>query len=178
MKRNIRFVTRTALLLAVAILFQFLGKYLGTYNNFIVGPVVNAVLLIATEIVGIFSGIFISIAAPLVSALTNKAAIAPVILAFSPFIMAGNAVYVVIYALLNKSKTLTSRSLAAGVGSVVKFLLLYGSVLAFTRLMSINEKIAAVLVGLFGWPQLVTAIIGSIVAILVIPVLKRTVKED
>ncbi|HEY8423092.1 MAG TPA: ECF transporter S component [Thermoclostridium sp.] len=179
MRRNIRFVTRTALLLAVAILFQYLGKYMGTYNNFIVGPIVNAVLLIATEIVGIFSGIFISVAAPLVSALTNKAAIAPVILAFSPFIMAGNAIYAVIYALLNKRKTISSGILAVVAASILKFGFLFGSVLAFTRFMNINEKVAGVLIGLFSWPQLVTALIGGAVAALIIcPALKRVLNDQ
>ncbi len=102
MRRNIRFITRTALLLAIAILFQFMGKFMGPQNNFIVGPVVNAVLLIATEITGVFSGIIISIIAPLVSALTNKSAMGPVILAFSPFIISGNVILVLVYDLLRK----------------------------------------------------------------------------
>ena len=60
MNKRIRFITRVSLLLAIAIIFQFLGRFMGPHNNFIVGPVVNAVLLIATEITGILGGVIIS----------------------------------------------------------------------------------------------------------------------
>ena len=83
MKNRTRFLTRTALLLAAVIAFQLIGKLI-PYNNFIVGPVVNAALLVATAAAGVWSGITISVIAPLVSAFTNKAPIAPLVLGFSP----------------------------------------------------------------------------------------------
>ena len=60
MTDRIRFLTRTALLLAVVIAFQVFGKMI-PYNNFIVGPVVNAALLVATASAGLWSGIAISV---------------------------------------------------------------------------------------------------------------------
>ena len=102
MNKNTRVITRTALLLAIAISFQFLGRFMGAYNNFIVGPVVNAVLIVATSAVGLWSGVAISIVAPLVSAFTNKSVIAPIIIAFSPFIAGGNFIIVLSYYLLKK----------------------------------------------------------------------------
>lgn len=173
MSRKIKFITRTAILLAVAILFQFIGQAIPNYNNFIVGPVVNAVLLIATEITGIFSGLIISVIAPLVSAITNKSAMAPIVLAFSPFIMAGNAILVICYALLKK----VSKILAISVGAVLKFGFLYGTILLFTSYMALNEKISLTLISLFSWPQLLTAIIGGVIALAVFPALRRVVKD-
>lgn len=174
MKKNIRFITRTAILLAIAILFQFIGQYIPTYNNFIVGPIVNAVLLIATEITGILSGIVIAVIAPLVSAVTNKSAMGPIVLAFSPFIMAGNALLVLCYALLKKY----NKILAVGTGAVLKFGFLYGAIRLFTSSMNLNEKVAITLTNLFSWPQLLTAVIGGVIALAVFPALKRVVKDE
>lgn len=173
MNKKIRFVTRTAILLAIAILFQFIGQYIPTYNNFIVGPVVNAVLIVATEVTGVFSGLTISVIAPLVSAVTNKSALAPVVLAFSPFIMSGNAILVLCYGLLKKK----NKILAIGVGAVAKAAFLYGSISLFTNIMKLNDKVSMVLTNLFSWPQLVTAVIGGIIALAAIPALKRVIKD-
>ncbi len=177
MNQKLRFITRTALLLAIAIVVQLMGKFMGPQNNFIVGPVVNAVLLIATEITGVFSGIFISIVAPLVSAFTNKSAIAPVILSFSPFIIGGNIILVLCYALFKKRDNLSARIGGVALGAVAKFAFLYASISIFVELMKINAKIAISLIALFSWPQLITAIVGGIIALSIIPALKRTVKD-
>ncbi|NTV88852.1 MAG: ECF transporter S component [Clostridiales bacterium] len=159
-----RFLTRTGLLLAVAIAFQLLGRFLGPYNNFIVGPVINAVLIIATAAAGIWSGIAIAVIAPLISAFTNKAAIAPVILAFSPFIISGNIILVLSYFFLARK----NKYAAIATGAVLKFGFLFGAIMIFTSLMKLNPKITATLVALFSWPQLVTALIGGAIAIVVI----------
>lgn len=173
MSRNIRFITRTALLLAVAILFQYLGRFMGPQNNFIVGPIVNAVLIISTEIVGVFSGLMISIIAPIISALTNKTPMAAVVLAFSPFIISGNAVLVICYSLLKK----WNRIAAIAIGAVAKFAFLYAAVTIFSNLVKDSLKIPPVFIGLFSWPQLVTAIIGGVIALVIIPPLRKAVKD-
>lgn len=173
MNRKLRLVTRTALLLAIAILFQFLGKFMGSLNNFIVGPVINAVLLISSEIVGVFSGLIISIATPIISALTNKSIMAPVVLAFSPFIISGNAIFVLCYFFLRKR----GRIIAIAVGAVAKAAFLYASISVFTRFVDIKAQWVKVLIGMFSWPQLITAIIGGAIAVIVIPVLKKAVKN-
>lgn len=174
MNKNIRFITRTAILLAIAILFQFLGKFMGPQNNFIVGPIVNAVLLISTEIVGVFSGLAISIIAPLVSAITNKSAMAPVVLAFSPFIIMGNAVLVLCYYFLRK----WNKIVAVVIGAFAKFAFLFASITIFSNLMKANLKIPPVFIASFTWPQLVTALIGGIIALLfIIPAIRKAVKD-
>lgn len=171
MKTNI--ITRTALLLAVAIAFQMLGRLLGPYNNFIVGPVINAVLIIATAAAGLWSGTAIAIIAPFVSALTNKAAIAPLILAFSPFIAAGNFTIVICYHLLRKK----SRIAGVAAGAILKFALLFASITVFTGVMKMQPKIAATLTTLFSWPQLVTALIGGAIALAIIKAIGKTIEE-
>jgi len=171
MKNSIRFITRTALLLAVAVAFQIFGKFI-PYNNFVVGPVVNAVLIVATAISGIWSGTAISVIAPLVSAFTNKAPIAPFIIAFSPFIALGNFVIVLAYHLLKKK----SRILAVVAGAAVKFVVLYASVTLFTSLVQMPPQMAATLTNLFSWPQLVTALTGGAVALAVLAAIEKRIE--
>ncbi|MCX7771762.1 MAG: ECF transporter S component [Clostridia bacterium] len=173
MNRNIRFITRVAILLAITLVFQYLGRFMGPQNNFIVGPVVNAVLLIATQMTGLSGGLVIAIIAPIASALTNKAAIAPIILAFSPCIIAGNAILVLAYYFLKKRKKLVG----VAAGAIGKSVFLYGAILIFIGLMKLNPKVGAALTLLFSWPQLVTAILGGMIALAILPVLERTIKE-
>ncbi|MEN6313017.1 MAG: ECF transporter S component [Clostridiaceae bacterium] len=173
MDKKILFLTRTALLLAVAITFQFVGKLI-PYNNFIVGPVVNAVLIIATAVEGLWSGIAIAVIAPLVSAFTNKAPIAPLVLGFSPFIIIGNFIYVLIYYLLRKKSRITG--IAAG--SVLKSGFLYASISVFTSIVKMQPKAAATLTNLFSWPQLLTALVGGAIAFAVLAVIGKSLDYE
>lgn len=170
-KFQVQFITRTAILLALTIVFQMMGRFLGAYNNYIVGPLVNAALIVATAAAGLWGAAIISVAAPFISALTNKAAIAPLILSFSPFIAIGNFLLVLCFYLLMK------KSKIAGIiiGAVVKFVFLYASINVFTKIMKVAEKPALVLNTLFSWPQLATALIGGVIALIVINALKRSI---
>lgn len=172
MKNRTKFITRTALLLAVAIAFQLFGKFI-PYNNFIVGPIVNAVLIIATASAGFWSGAAISVIAPLVSAFTNKAAIAPLILAFSPFIIIGNLIIVACFFLLRK------KNKVAGVatGAVLKFGFLYAAISIFTSIMEMKPQVAITLTNLFSWPQLLTAVIGGAIALAVLKLAGRSLEQ-
>jgi len=169
-KSKVLIIARTAILLALTIVFQMMGRFLGPNNNYIVGPLVNAALLVATAATGLWGATAISVIAPFVSALTNKAAIAPLILSFSPFIALGNFVYVLCFFLLSKK----NKVVGVIIGSIVKFGLLFASISAFIRVMNVEEKSAAVLTSLFSWPQLFTALVGGAIALFVIKTLKRS----
>lgn len=173
MQNKIKFLTRTALLLAVAITFQFVGKFI-PYNNFIVGPVVNAVLIIATAVAGLWSGTAIAVIAPLVSAFTNKAAIAPLVLGFSPFIIIGNFIYVLLYFLFQKKSRITG--IAAG--SILKFGFLYASIAVFTSVVKMQPKVAAALTSLFSWPQLLTALVGGAIAFVILVAVRKNLDYE
>jgi len=58
MNDKLKYLTRTAMLLALTVIFQFIGRFipLGPNSNFIVGPLVNACLIISAGLVGLFSG--------------------------------------------------------------------------------------------------------------------------
>lgn len=170
---KIKILTRTAILLAIAVVFQMAGRYMGPQNNFIVGPVVNAVLIIATAATGLWGGAAISVLAPLISAVTNKAPIAPFVLAFTPFIAVGNFILVLAFHLLGKKNKVA----ALLTGAALKFAFLFASVTVFIRyigpIIKLPSKTGVVLAGLFSWPQFVTAVIGGILALIVLKALRN-----
>ena len=71
--------------------------------------------------------------------------------------------------------------LAFAAGAVLKFIALYFGVvkivLPFFLPANAPEKIRAVLSVQFSWPQLITASIGSLLAAIVLPILRKAVKE-
>ena len=175
MGSRVKIITRTAILLALAVVFQMMGQFLGPNNNFIVGPLVNTVLIVSTAATGLWGGTAIAVIAPFISAFTNKAPIAPIILFFSPFIAGGNFILVLCYHLIAKRNKIAG----IAVGAVLKFVFLYTSVVIFismfSEVLNISPTVAAMLNFLFSWPQLVTGLAGGIVALAVIKVLERNV---
>ncbi|HOB20773.1 MAG TPA: ECF transporter S component [Candidatus Atribacteria bacterium] len=168
MNKTVRFLTRTAVLLALTVLFQALRTH-----QFVTGSLVNLCLILSTVLVGLASGITISAAAPLFAYL----------LGFLPhpwmvlFVALGNMALVLIIHLLYSKNTY----LAVGAGAVLKFLVLFISVtkLAIPMLLAgeLPEKKLAVLSVNFSWPQLVTALIGGALALAVIPLIRKAIKE-
>lgn len=159
---KVQFLTRTALLLALTIVFQIAGRFIPN-SNFIVGPLVNTCLLVATAFAGVWSGIIISVISPFTSLINNHAPVAAALLPFAPFVAAGNAVFVLSYYLLRKKSAIAG----IGIGAVLKFGFLYAAITFFLQIFSF-PKFAKALIFLFGWPQLVTALIGGILGLIVI----------
>jgi hypothetical protein len=113
----IRYLARTALLLALTLAFQSLRL-----GQAFTGPLVNAALFTATAVVGIAGGVFIGAVTPWVALAVGilKPVLAPAV----PFIMLGNASLVATTGLLWQR----NRYLAVAAASLVKFAVLGGSV--------------------------------------------------
>ena len=167
---NTRMLTRTAILLALTILFQMLGRFipLGQFSQFIVGPLVNACLLIAAAYTGLAGGAVVAVLSPFGAILTGAAIPLP----FAPFIAVGNFILVLLYVLLKKKQLAGIAS-----GAVLKFAFLWASILTFTSLMNIPAKKATLLIASFSWPQLVTALIGGAIALVVIKALGKSIEK-
>jgi len=169
--KGVQKLVRGGLLLAIAVVIIFAGKNFPQVNQFLVGPGVNAVLLLTAYICGTYYGIGVGLLTPLVALLVGQLnqAFAP----FVPFIMIGNAIYVLLFGLL-KGKIKLGKYAGVISGSVLKFLFLYLSVSKLVTLFSLNipkpllKKLAAAM----GFPQLITALIGGIIAIAIIEILK------
>lgn len=169
---KIRTLTRTAVLLAVVVVVQMVGRSLPN-SNFIVGPLVNMCLLIAAMTAGIGGGIAISVLTPFTSLIGNHAPIAAALLPFAPVIAVSNVILVLVfYFLYNKNKYI-----GVVCAAVLKFIFLFLTIRLFVNIFDF-PKFAKALVTLFSWPQLITALIGGFVAIPIIIGVKKATKRN
>ncbi|MBQ3496828.1 MAG: ECF transporter S component [Oscillospiraceae bacterium] len=181
MNKKIRWITETAILLALLVTLQWITKPLG---QLVTGSCVNALLAIATLVAGLWSGVTIALISPVLAFLLG---IAPQVLTV-PAIMVGNSVYVVLLALLadKSGKSLAKQAVAWVAAAAAKFAALYAivvwlicGVLAPSLLAAgtMKEPMLKALPAMFSWPQLVTALIGGAVALVIFPVLKKALKK-
>ena len=91
MKISTRQLIQTALLLAICIASQFF-KNLSVY---LTGPIVNTTIIIAVLAVGLWSGLIISIIAPVTAFFISGSPLMAAIPLMFPAVMAGNAILAV-----------------------------------------------------------------------------------
>jgi len=135
-------------------------------NQFITGPIVNAVLFLSTVYLGAGAGILISF---LPSLFALSVGLLPVpLLPMIPYIILANAALVLSFDYLRDK----SFGLAVVSASFLKFLLLFASssyIINFFIKGSLPAKIAVMM----SWPQLITALIGGLIAFFVIKAVKK-----
>lgn len=182
MSIKIRWITETALMLALLVVLQAATRPLN--NQFVTGTCVNAVLVLTAMLVGLGSGLTVALISPVLAFLLGIAPQAVVV----PAIMAGNAVYVALVRGITQGTCDRVGTMAAGwlLASLAKFATLYllvakvicglisGPLLASGAL---KEAMLKALPVMFAWPQLFTALAGGAVALLMTPVLKRALKR-
>ena len=181
MNRKIRWVTETAVMLALLITFQALTKPAG---QLVTGSFVNVVLAVTVLVAGLSSGITVAVISPVLAYLLG---IAPQILTV-PAIMVGNCVYVVVlYFVAGKQSRMYIRQVAAWLSAAVaKFAVLYAVVVwlicgVFAQSLLetgiLKAPMLKALPATFSLPQLVTALIGGGVALLITPVLRKALRK-
>jgi len=162
-------------MLAALIALQAVTKPAG---QLVTGTVVNAVLGIATLMVGVGSGAVIALLSPVAAFLLG---IAPQILTV-PAIMAGNLVFVSLLGMGRKKPGLLSAALRCGSAAIGKFAVLYILVaqvicnLAADKLLENGMLKPAMLQALpatFTWPQLITALLGGTAALWLAALLRK-----
>jgi riboflavin transporter len=177
MRSNVKYLVRSGLLLAIAIVFQFVGKNFPQINQFLVGPIVNAILLIAAFMCGTWWGAFIGILTPITALILGQlnSALSP----FIPFIMIGNVLIVVAFGLL---KNCRAGGKYAGVilGAALKYAFLSISATKLIHFFNIsfNEKVQKNLIVAMGTAQLTTALIGGAIALTLIAALKNKIDTE
>ena len=93
MSKNIRWITETAVMLALLVCLQALTKPMG---QLVTGSCVNAILAVSALVGGLSSGLVVALCSPVLAFLLG---IAPQILTV-PAIMAGNSVFVILLSVL------------------------------------------------------------------------------
>lgn len=172
MKSKTLRITYTAALTALLVVIQAVTAGLG--NTIVTGTLVNAVLIIAAVTGGLWSGVFAAVVSPVMAKLLGIGPLWSLI----PFIAAGNISLVTAWYFLGRRRgiSLYAARTAAVIGAAaVKFLVLYLGIvkIAVPLLLKLPEPQATVISGMFSVPQLVTALLGGIVALPVLASLKK-----
>ncbi|EAX48080.1 conserved hypothetical protein [Thermosinus carboxydivorans Nor1] len=160
---NYRLLARTALLLALTILFQSLRFFIpipAVFSTFIIGSLVNGCLLIAAETVGWRSACLIGVIAPVVAYFQQ---LLPLPVFIVP-VAGGNFLLVICYSAALR----LSRWLAVGGAAITKAVFLYLSFVWLFTWVSIPPKIAAGLLFAMSWPQFITALVGGVLTTIVV----------
>ncbi len=179
--KRILWITETAILLALLIVLQAATK---SFGQFVTGSCVNGVLAVAALLSGLWSGVVIALVSPVLAFLLGIAPQAVTV----PAIMAGNAVFVVVLHCIagKKDKPIWRQLLAWILAAVAKFGTLYGLVvgiicgLAADSLLEsgvLKAPMLTKLPAMFSWPQLITALIGGGMGLMLVPVLRKALKK-
>lgn len=178
MNKKIRRITQTALMLALLVSLQVLTKPAG---QLVTGSCVNLILAVTTLFGGLYSGLTVALFSPVLAFLLG---IAPQILTV-PAIMAGNCVLALALHFIG-GNSLWRQVLACVAGAALKFGVLYGAVAGLIcgvfadSLLQSGMLKAPMLQALpvsFGITQLITALIGSAVALPVSAALRKALKR-
>lgn len=177
MVNNVQKLTRASLLAAFALIIIFIGSRLGggaPFNQIVVGPLVNAVIISAVLICDIKYGVLVSVLTPVMAALTGQLP-APMV-PFVPFIMLGNATLALVLGLCAKYIKKFGIYIGIVLGAVLKTVVLSFSAKNLIGLFSLNipKPVAAKLGVMMSAPQLYSAMAGGVVALLFYAVYKRS----
>ena len=169
-------ITRTAIFVALLVVLQAATAALG--NTIITGAVVNMLLVVSVMTCGMMSGLCVAVISPIMAKLIGIGPLWSLI----PFIVAGNITLVLIWHFIGNrhwGQKYTSLIIAlAAAAAAAKFLVLYIGIvqIAVPLLLKLPEPQAAVISSMFSIPQLITALLGGGMALLVLTPLKRAIE--
>lgn len=173
--KGVRFITSTAVFLALLIIFQSLSASLG---QMVTGSLVNFVLVAATLLAGWKSGIVIALLSPFFAKLFGIGPIYPIL----PVVALGNAALVAVYACVMNREKLDVRlrwTMSLIAAAVIKYAVLtIGVVKIVLPLIEVPEAQAAKLAAMFGTTQMLTAFVGGVIAFIAVPLIQKAVNKN
>jgi len=180
-KFDTKFITRTAIILALTIVFQNLRYLIGNTlpSTIIIGSLVNLCIIVSTGLVGITAGIILSVVSPLI-ALAQGHLPHPL---FVPVTMAGNMVIATIYYYISKLNLAGKFSGYIGVivGALAKWGVMYyaGVILVLSLIVgsALPQKKAELIALSFNIPQFITAVIGGILGVALLGMIKNRIDK-
>ncbi|HWR31697.1 MAG TPA: hypothetical protein VN631_17920 [Negativicutes bacterium] len=160
---NLRKLSRAGLLLALTIVFQSLRFFVplpAVASTFLVGSLVNACLLIALQTTGLGPAFLIAGVTPIVAYFQQ---LLPLPIFILP-VAVGNSLYVWLFYRLLRIGPVWPAIGGAAFGKAAFFYLAFSWILTFIQLPPV---VTAGLLFVMGWPQLITGILGGVLACLV-----------
>ena len=176
MHKSVQWLTRTAVALALLVAVQAATKAGG---QLVTGSCVNLLLAVCAGVLGLGSAAVVAIVSPFLAYLLGIAQ-SPILVV--PGIALGNLVYVALIAALAKvlRDKLPKAYLfpAAAAAALAKFVTLY---LVVVRLivpsLGVPAEKAAALSATFSAPQFMTALIGGMLAAVIVPMIRKAVRK-
>ncbi|WP_066499386.1 ECF transporter S component [Abyssisolibacter fermentans] len=169
---NIKKLVQASIFLAFAIILQLIGRTFVQINPLLIGPLICTVILLTTYSCGLLFGILISILIP-VTAIPLGALASPLI-PFAPFIVIGNILFAVGFAITMKKGTI---GLCTGIilATLVKVLFLSFSATKLIYMLKLDISVqSAKMIGMaFTAPQILISLIGGAVAVIAIEILQK-----
>lgn len=172
--RRVLYITETAVMTALLIVLQAVTRPAGQY---VTGTCVNAVLALSVLAVGLWSGITVALLSPFFAFLLG---VGPQLFPIAPSIAVGNLVFVLLLWLLagGRELPLWRKGAAWIAAALAKFGVLYLLVVKLLcAVLPLKEPQAASFTVMFSYPQLVTALAGGGIALLLTPLLRRALKR-
>ena len=175
-KKSVLWLTQTAVFIALLIGGQ---AATASFGQLVTGSIVNFILIMSVMSCGLASGLSVALVSNVFAKLLGIGPLWSII----PFVMAGNAVLVLIWHTVGKMKlanVYVSRVAALVIAAVGKFATLYLGIvrLAVPLLLKLPEAQAAVVSNLFSIPQLFTASIGGALALAILPVVEKVIRKN
>ena len=186
MNHKIQWITRTAVMLALLICLQWVGSFVPEQmtRQLLTGTMVNCVLAVTVLVAGLSSGITVALISPVCAFLFG---IAPNFVTVLPIMLANVCYVVLLWLLSGKIWKLAALVSAACVKFAVLYVLvvqvicnlaspvLLGKQLGDTVLLA--PPMLKMLPTMFTWPQLITALTGGALALLIVPMLRKALKK-
>ncbi len=172
MSKKVLWITQTGVLVALLIVAQMVTASLG--NTMITGSIVNLILIVSVMLCGVYTGVSVAVVSPIFAKFFGIGPLWSLI----PFIAIGNLVIVMTWYLIGNKKgknTVVIYIAACITGAILKCLTLYVLIAQFAVpiVLQLEEPQASVISATFSTPQLITALIGGGIAVVIVPILKK-----
>jgi len=174
-KQRILWITRTAVFIALLVVWQAASAPLG--NTLITGSIVNLLLIVSVMTCGLASGLTVAAVSSIMAKLLGIGPLWSLI----PFMIAGNVTLVLLWHFIGNrnmgGKRYVAYITALIVAAISKFLVLYIGIvrIAIPILLGLPEQQAAAITSIFSVAQLFTASVGGALAFVLIPRLKKAI---
>ena len=174
-KQRILWITRTAVFIALLVVWQAVSAPLG--NTLITGSIVNLLLIVSVMTCGLASGLTVAAVSSIMAKLLGIGPLWSLI----PFMIAGNVTLVLLWHFIGNrnmgGKRYVAYITALIVAAISKFLVLYIGIvrIAIPILLGLPEQQAAAITSIFSVAQLFTASVGGALAFVLIPRLKKAI---
>ena len=173
MNNKVRWMTETAMMLALLVILQAVTKSAG---QLVTGSCVNAVLAVTALAINLSAGLTVALISPFVAFLFG---IGPQLLPIVPAIALGNALFVLLLSRLYGRKTPVFRIASVVCAAIAKSAALYLVVVKLLcSILPLKPQQITTFSTMFAWPQLITALIGGAVALLMVPVIRKAMKRS